>query len=132
GFPTHSENSLINDYGETHDKLEASPDGKTWTLVILSDLKPVGRQLKSGHLIRMLEAALHLGSDMGIYINGERLTSSKIDTEVLDQWIIGPELEIDSIEIENPSWKKGDPEKDKVKTVKISSSVNPSPHCVIP
>ena len=74
-------------------------DGKTWTLVVLSDLKPVGQALKVGILRRMLEAALPFGSEMSIYINDDLLKSQKIDTPVMEQWRIGPSLGIKEIEI---------------------------------
>ena len=76
------------------------PDLGTWTLVLLSDLKPAGRRLKIGILQRMLEAALPFGSEMVIRLNGEVLSSSKIDLPVVAEWVVGPDLEIDSIDLD--------------------------------
>ena len=73
----------------------------TWTLVVLSDLKPTGQDLKLGILRRMLTAALPFGSEMSIYINGDRLKSSKLDATLIEQWTIGPALEIDYIELDD-------------------------------
>ncbi len=76
------------------------PERGTWTLVVLSDLKPAGRRLKTGILRRMLASALPFGSEMAIQVNGERLTSTKMETPLVDQWVIGPDLEIDCIELD--------------------------------
>lgn len=74
----------------------------TWTLVILSDLKKTGRDLKAGILKRMLESALPFGSEMAITLNDSLLTSSKINFPVIPDfdWRLGPDLKIDSFEIE--------------------------------
>ena len=76
------------------------PERGTWTLVVLSHLKPAGRRLKTGILRRMLASALPFGSEMAIQVNGERLTSTKMQTPLVDQWVIGPDLEIDCIELD--------------------------------
>ncbi len=48
----------------------------------------------------MLEAALPLGSEMAIRLNGVLLCSSKINHPIQKQWIIGPQLGINEIDIE--------------------------------
>ena len=76
------------------------PESGTWTLVVLSDLKPAGRDLKIGILRRMLAAALPFGSEMAILVNGERLRSNKMNAALIDTWTIGPDLGIDNIELD--------------------------------
>ena len=76
------------------------PQGGTWTLVVLSHLKPAGRDLKTGILRRMLAAALPFGSEMAIQENGERLWSTKMDAPLVDKWVIGPDMEIEYIELD--------------------------------
>lgn len=73
----------------------------TWTLAILSNLKPAGRELKVGVLKRMLEAALPLGSRMAVCVNGDRLASSKLDAQRIKTWRIGKDLGIDSIVLDD-------------------------------
>ncbi len=75
-------------------------ESETWTLVVLSDLKPAGRDLKIGILRRMLAAALPFGSEMAILVNGARLRSNKMDAALVETWIIGPDLDIDYIELD--------------------------------
>jgi hypothetical protein len=104
----------------------------TWTLVVLSDLKPVGRQLKLGVLRRMLEAALPFGSEMGISINGEVLTSSKFDALVSKEWEIGPDLGIADFELVSsvPDGKGG--QTAKVEPIRIEAFGGTAPHVEIP
>ena len=61
------------EFGGTPAKLERPANG-TWTLVVLSNLKPAGRDLKTGILRRILAAALPFGSEMAIYVNGGAAT----------------------------------------------------------
>lgn len=76
------------------------PAASTWTLVILSELKPTGQGMKVGVLRRMLEAALPFESEMVIRVNGERLSSSKLNATLMKQWVIGPALDIDYVELD--------------------------------
>jgi hypothetical protein len=106
---------------------------KTWTLVVLSDLKKPGRELKIGVLKRMLAAALPFGSEMVITINGESLVSSKLDTQRLAEWVIGPELDIDSVEIEADEDSAKSPKAKKTaESITIQSGATPVPHVDIP
>lgn len=124
------------------------PDPGTWTLVVLSDLKPTGRNLKMGVLRRMLEAALPFESEMAISLNGQLLASSKIDTPTMADWRIGPDLGIDHIEIEdveesseaasgtsNVAGKQmniGEKSKPTLKKITITSGTSPVPYIEIP
>lgn len=90
---------LENEFGGEPTEL-VRPAGATWTLVILSNLKPTGQDLKVGVLRRMLEAALPFESEMIIRVNGERLSSSKLNATLMKQWEIGPTLGIDYVELD--------------------------------
>ncbi|MDE0258579.1 MAG: ATP-binding protein [Gammaproteobacteria bacterium] len=92
--PVHHE-----EFGGTPSELDRQESG-TWTLVILSELKAAGRDLKIGVLRRMLAAALPFGSEMTIGVNGERLRSTKMDAPLFEEWVIGPDLGIDHIELD--------------------------------
>lgn len=106
----------------------------TWTLVILSGLKPTGRNLKTGVLRRMLEAALPLHSEMLIRINGEALASTKISATVAREWVIGPDLRIDELDL-----GEGDPDDaaptdagSKPDKVAIATGTSTDPYVDIP
>jgi hypothetical protein len=127
---------LIDDeFGADKSSLQ-KPPSQTWTLVVLSNLKPVGKELKIGVLRRMLEAALPFGSEMAISINGELLSSSKTDNPVLHEWAIGPDLELDSVEIDENEVLLGDADNAQASTAKklipIKSLSSPTPHVLIP
>ena len=89
------------EYGGQASKFTPPKPG-TWTLVVLSGLKPTGRGLKLGILKRMLRAALPFGSEMLIRVNGEYLKPSKIDAPTIVEWTIGPDLDIPEFEYEDP------------------------------
>jgi hypothetical protein len=104
------------------------PAGNTWTLVILSDLKPTGRELKLGILRRMLQAALPFGSEMAITLNGTSLASSKLDAPVRKAWTVGPSLDFETVDIEETS-----PTGEIVVTkIPVKSGSTPVPHVELP
>lgn len=112
-----------------------APPSGTWTLVLLSDLKPAGRELKTGILRRMLEAALPFGSEMAITLNGDLLESSKMDAVVAQEWAIGPALAIDYVEIDGDgppaTSAPNDSEPAKIK-LNVSSGLLPTPYVELP
>src|SRR5437588_7604757 len=48
-----------------------------WTLVVLEDLKEHAYQLATGRMRWVLETAMPLAADFALYLNGERVRSSK-------------------------------------------------------
>ena len=114
------------EFGGTPAELER-PESGTWTLVVLSNLKPTGRCLKTGILRRMLAAALPFGSEMAILVNGMRLRSTKMDATLVKEWIIGPDMGIDYIELDEMDAR---PELDGKKSPSdndADDAVSPSP-----
>jgi Histidine kinase-, DNA gyrase B-, and HSP90-like ATPase len=99
GVPRPKDTLEGDEFGAPKAELDR-PTSETWTTVVLSDLKPTGRDLKVGVLRRMLEAALPFGSEMAICLNGTLLASSKINLTPMAEWTVGPALAIDSIEID--------------------------------
>jgi hypothetical protein len=116
-------------------KQQLQRDGvNTWTLVVLSGLKKPGKELKVGILKRMLAAALPFGSEMTITVNETTLSSSKLDITRLAEWVIGPDLGIDSVELEILDEDTSKPSKGKeaTETISISSGSGPVPHVNVP
>ena len=127
-----------NEFGGALSQLE-TPEGSTWTLVILSDLKPTGQELKLGVLRRMLEAALPFGSEMSIRVNGDRLLSSKLNATLTRQWAIGSELGIDYVELDEDSEPDNaskptsdDVTKSKSTRIPVKSGSDPYPYVDLP
>lgn len=101
------------------------PAVSTWTLVILSDLKPTGQGMKIGVLRRMLKAALPFESEMVIRVNGVRLSSSKLNATLAKQWVIGPALDIDHVELDEGEELPGDD--DQAEAAGDAASREPKP-----
>lgn len=133
GFEKASVDATEDEYGGEKSKFEPPRSG-TWTLVVLSDLKQTGRELKIGVLKRMLRAALPFRSEMLVRVNGEVLTSSKLDTPTIVEWTIGPNLGISEVELEEevlPGSEDGAaaPETEKIA---ITAGDKPVPFVEIP
>lgn len=103
----------------------------TWTVVILSGLKPTGRALKVGILRRMLEAALPLSTEMVIRVNGEQLTSTKLSATVAREWVIGPALGINQLDLGEEPLRHSETQ-DADRKIALKSSFSPYPHVDIP
>ena len=78
---------------------ESSPE--TWTLSIMSSLKPKVHEIKPGTLGWVLRTALPLRPDFGIWLNGQAQESSKEGKGLLKRWILGKDLD----ELPRPSPK---------------------------
>ena len=122
-----------NEFGASASLLQR-PSKDTWTLVILSGLKPTGRELKVGVLRRMLEAALPLSSEMVIRINGEQLSSTKLGTTVAREWIIGPDLKIEELNLDegDPDDTPADGASEPDERVKVKTGISPVPYVELP
>jgi len=100
----------------------STPDGKradTWTLALLTALKPAGQKMQAGRIRWLLRTALPLGSSMVLVFNEEHLSSSKIDIAVEREWRLGPGLGLSHVIL--PS--------DERRTV--SEHATPFPHVTI-
>jgi hypothetical protein len=85
------------EFGGASDSSEVS--GSTWTLAIMTSLKPPGQGMQSGRIRRMLMTSLPLGSSVGISYNGEDLPPTKSEITEARQWRIGPDLDIKELRI---------------------------------
>ena len=73
----------------------------SWTLSIMSSLKPKVHEIKLGTLGWVLRAALPLRPDFEIWLNGQKLESSKEGKGLLQRWVLGKDL----VELPKPSPK---------------------------
>lgn len=64
---------------------------ETWTISILSSLKPKAMEIREGRLKWVLETALPLNPKFQLFYNGTPLTSSKIKKPVKKTWMVGLE-----------------------------------------
>jgi hypothetical protein len=51
----------------------------SWTVAIMSELKDMVKEIKPGRLKWVLSTAMPLRSDFNLYLNGEKVDSSKIN-----------------------------------------------------
>lgn len=63
----------------------------TWTMVVMSDLKPKAHEIKEGRLKWVLSTALPLNPSFVLHYNGSLLESSKANIEPWKTWIFGAE-----------------------------------------
>ncbi len=62
---------------------------KNWTVSILSNLKPMAKDLKIGRLRWVLSTAMPLSPDFQCYLNGNEVEPTKLKTQPLQKWIVG-------------------------------------------
>ena len=71
----------------------------SWTISIMSSLKPKVHEIKPGILGWVLRTALPLRPDFGIWLNGQALESSKEGKGLIQRWVLGNDL----LELPRPS-----------------------------
>lgn len=64
----------------------------TWTVAIMSSLKDKVHEIKPGMLEWVLRTALPLRDDFGIWLNDERLVSSKHGKGLIRKWVLGKDM----------------------------------------
>lgn len=74
---------------EMMDTLFGSDAPKSWTVAVLSDLKPRAWAIKQGRLRWILRAALPLGDRFKLWFNGEQIESTKIDASPPWEFTVG-------------------------------------------
>ena len=69
---------------------DGSPE--SWTIGIMSDLKPKVHEIQPGRLRWILRTALPLRPDFSIWLKDEKLNPSKEGKDLLRKWIIGKDI----------------------------------------
>ena len=72
-------------------KLWGEDAEKTWTMVIMSDLKAKAQEIKEGRLKWILSTALPLNPNFVLHYNGVHLESSKANIQPWKTWVFGDE-----------------------------------------
>lgn len=78
--------------GDKAIRLFGDEASESWTVVIMSGLKPMGRRIQRGRLRWILRTAMPLRDDFRLYLDGNFLTPSKLDLPLIKRWIIGKEI----------------------------------------
>ncbi len=130
-IPTN-DSEVDTDFGAENSILSRN-GADTWTLVVLSGLKPSGRSLKMGILKQMLRAALPLSSEMVIRMNGQPLSSIKSDVDLIQEWKISNALKFTELDLDLNDVGEEDKGSTKpAETVSVSYSDDPVPHARLP
>jgi hypothetical protein len=61
----------------------------TWTISILTDLKPKATEIREGRLKWILRTALPLNPQFNLFYNTAKVESSKVKNPILKEWIVG-------------------------------------------
>ena len=80
---------------------ERNPEPESWTLSIMSSLKPKVHEIKPGTLGWVLRTALPLRPDFSIWLSGKALESSKEGKGLIKRWVLGEDL----VELPRPGPK---------------------------
>jgi hypothetical protein len=78
-------------------KLFGSNAKASWTVAIMSGLKPMGKRISRGKLTWILRTAMPLRDDFHLFLSGEPIESSKIEEPLIEKWIIGKEIVADTL-----------------------------------
>lgn len=73
----------------------------SWTVTVMSTLKPKVHEIKPGFLAWVLQTALPLRPDFSVWLNGKKLTPSKAGKGLLKTWVLGRDL----VQLPRPSPK---------------------------
>jgi hypothetical protein len=73
-------------------KLFGPSANKTWTVAIMSKLKPMALEIQKGRLTWLLRTAMPLRDDFKLYLDGDELRPSKESIPPVKKWIIGKDL----------------------------------------
>jgi hypothetical protein len=73
-------------------KLFGKDAKESWTVAIMSGMTAMGKKLQRGRLNWILRTAMPLRDDFKLYLNGEKLESSKIELPLIQKWIIGKDI----------------------------------------
>ena len=69
---------------------EDGPD--SWTICVMSDLKPKAADIKIGRVEWILGTALPLSSDFSVWLNGKKIESRELSGNRIRRWVIGKDL----------------------------------------
>lgn len=66
---------------------------ETWTISLMTELKPKASEIQQGRLKWLLSTALPLNPGFDLKFNGVNIESSKIKTPIIQKWIVGKDDE---------------------------------------
>lgn len=89
-------------------KLFGPGAAKTWTVGVMSALKPMATEIHQGVLRWILQTAMPLRDDFALYLNGDKVPPSKLTAKKVGHWVLGKDLK----EIPKPAPDNLEPTED--------------------
>jgi hypothetical protein len=83
-------------------KLLGNHASPSWTVAIMSRLKPMGRKIQRGRLKWILGTAMPLRDDFRLFLDGDTVEPSKIDVPLIEKWVIGKDIVGDTLRKPSP------------------------------
>lgn len=65
---------------------------ESWTVAVISDLRPMATDVTIGRLRWLLSTAMPLRDDFRLYLNNERIKSSKLNQKLIKRWTLGRDI----------------------------------------
>ena len=73
-------------------KLFGSGAAPSWTVAVISELKPMAAELSTNMLRWVLSTAMPLRDDFALYLNGQKVAPSKLAAKRIGRWVLGKEI----------------------------------------
>ena len=67
---------------------------ESWTVAVISDLKPMATEISAGMLRWILSTAMPLRDDFLLYLNSTRVQSAKVKGKKVGSWTLGKDLKV--------------------------------------
>lgn len=90
---------LSSDTGRENLALFGADAESSWTVAIITELKPMAIELSTGMLRWVLSTAMPLRDDFSLYLNGNEVVASKASTKQVGTWTLGKDI----LTIPNPA-----------------------------
>ncbi|MFH1228729.1 MAG: ATP-binding protein [Planctomycetota bacterium] len=65
---------------------------QSWTIAIMSGLKPIATEIQRGRLSWVLQTAMPLRDDFNLYLDGNEIAPSKLKDKKIKAWVLGRDL----------------------------------------
>jgi len=83
---------LSDDTGRENITLFGEGAEDSWTVAIITELKPMAIELSAGRLRWVLSTAMPLRDDFSLYLNGNKVVASKASAKQVGTWVLGKDI----------------------------------------
>lgn len=83
---------LSDDTGRENLTLFGDGAQNSWTVAIITELKPMAIELSAGRLRWVLSTAMPLRDDFSLYLNGNEVAASKASSKQVGTWVLGKDV----------------------------------------